>query len=413
MPITWKKKFKPDLILQQIASKRSVSPEGGVSFSGFELHENLPVLASMLDFPAAAERVNKSSLIWAALTQVKGDLNKSSFEAAINQDLRKELSTSMKRYVLVTSLSAQLKGVPRSIKVFDATIEFLHKGIPRNFNQHHEIIKSHKLLIPDTPIGYLPVRIAIRDKSPTAAAQQAIDHLDLFRGLIALYVNFAMQWSLGGSPSFEPINRVRCGSRHTIHTPNGKVATESIWFEPNFRPAKIYELKDVVKLFKWIKCDLREVARSPYQKELTNALIKYARAFDEPDPNNAFVKLWSALESLTTPGVADYDKLVKRCCFLYADSEYHRQVLEHLREYRNRSVHSGIEGVDARANCFLLQEYFRSAVHFYKGNRTAFSSLTDANEFLDFPPDRSILTARLRALRKAIRFITPSEVINS
>lgn len=409
MSITWKKKFKPELIFQKIANARSVSPKGRVSFSGFEIHEHLPVLASMLDFPPAAERVNKSTLIWSALAQAKGALDKPSFETAINKALRKELSTSIKQYVLVTSLSISPKNAPRSIKVFDATIEFPPKGIPRSFNQRHELIKSHKLLIPDTPVGYLPVRIAIRDKSPTAAAQQAIDQLDLFRGLVALYVNFTMQLSLGGNSSYEPINHVRCGSRHTIHTPDGKIATEAVWFEQNFRPAKIYEIKDSVKLFKRIKRDLGRIARSPYRKELTNALIKYARAFDEPDANTAFVKLWSALESLTTPGIADYDKLVKRCSFLYTNSEYHQQVIEHLREYRNRSVHSGIEGDDARTNCFLLQDYFRSVLHFYKENRKAFSSLTEANEFLDLPADGTILTARLKALQKAIRFITPIE----
>lgn len=412
MPITWKKKFKSDLILQRIANSRSVSSEGGVSFAGFDLHENMPVLASMLDFPAAANRVNKSSLIWTAITQVPGDLTESSFEVAINQALRKELSTSVKRYILVTSMSVSAKDLPRSIKVLDSTIEFLNKGVPRNFSQHHEIIKLHKIPIPDTPSGYLPVRIEIRDKSPTAAAQQAIDHLDLFRGLIALYVNFAMQWSLGGTPSYDPINQVRCGSRHTIHTPDGKTASEALWFEPNFRSAKIYDIKDVKKLFNRIKLDLRVIKRSQYQKELTDALIKYARAFDEPDPNNAFLKLWSALESLTTPGIADYDKLIKRCSFLYSSTEYHQQVLEHLREYRNRSVHSGIEGLDARTNCFLLQQYFRSALHFYKGNYKTFPSIKYANEFLDLPADKGILAAKLKALRKAIRFVTPYEALN-
>ena len=138
-------------------------------------------------------------------------------------------------------------------------------------------------------------------------------------------------------------------------------------------------------------------------------MSKYARAFDEPDSNTAFVKLWSALESLVTPGVADYDKMVKRCSFLYADGEYHKQVLEHLREYRNRSVHSGIEGEDARTNCFLLQEYFRTAIHFYLGNYTYFSDLNNANEFLDLPSDQEILAGKMKILRKAMKFIAPHE----
>jgi len=407
MPITWKKKFKPDVILQKIDATRSVSTDGRASFTGLDHQEYVPVLASMLNFPTSADRINKSSLIWAGLSKAQGKLNQLSFEAAINKALRKELSTAVERYLLISSISLKGKNIPRSIKILDATIEFLPRGIPRSFDGRHNVVKKHSHIIEDTPATYLPVRISVRDKSPTAAAQQAIDYLDLFRGLMALYVNFAMQWTLGGSVSYEPINRVRCGSRHTIHSPSGKIATEAFWFEPNFRPAKIYEAENSLKLFEVIRRDVAKISKSPYTKELANALIKYARSLDEPDANTAFIKLWSALESVTTPGIADYDKMIKRCCFLYSDGEYHRQILEHLREYRNKSVHSGVEGEDARTNCYLLQSFFRTAVHFYKGNHQAFSSLDAANEFLDLPADRFALAAQLRALRKAMRFTEP------
>jgi hypothetical protein len=291
--------------------------------------------------------------------------------------------------------------------MIDSSIRFLPNGIPKNYSVRRKILESHRIDIPDTPINYLPISIAVRDKSATAAAQQAIDQIDLFRGIAALYLNLAMQWDFGGKTSQDPINRVRCGGRHTIHTPDGNVAATTLWFEPNFRPAKLYAIENPTSLFKAIRRDLTSITKSPYVKELIAALIRYARAFDECDANSAFIKLWSALEMLTTPDIADYSKMTKRCSFLYTDMDYHHQVLEHLRDYRNRSVHSGIEGEDARANCFLLQQYFRTAVHFYKGNYREFSSLNDANDFLDLPSDFSILSARIKALRKAQKFITP------
>lgn len=405
MPISWKKKFKPDLLLEKIDRARTVSSTGGVSFSSLELYQQMPVLVSMLDFPQIANRLNKGSLIWTALSQLKGPLNKASFESEINRALKKELSTAIQRYVLVTSLSVEQHHVPRSIRIFDATLEFLHDGLPKNFEGHRRVIRLHNIPVPETPSNYLPIRIAVRDKSPSAAALQAIDHVDLFRGLVALYANLAMQFGLSGNSSFDPINRLRCGSRHTIHMPNGKIASEALWYEPAFKPNKLLPIDN--KLFNRVRADLRCISRSPYQSELTNALIKYARAFDEPDPNNAFLKLWSALESLTTPHIADYDKLVKRCSFIYAETDYHFQVLEHLREYRNRTVHSGIESSDARINCFLLQSYFRSALHFYKGNFRSFRNLQEANDFLDLTPNPVELGKKIKALRKAIRFIGP------
>ena len=407
MAISWKKKFKPDLILKKVDKARLVSSDGRVSFSGFDLHEHMPVLSSMLLFPDAAERLNKSSLIWSALAQAKTTINSASFLEAINASLKKELSTQIQPYVLVTSLSISRKGMPASLKVLDASIEFLARGVPRNFAEHRGNAKKHKLPILETPASYLQVRVKLRDKSPQAAAQQGIDRIDFLRGILALHVNLAMQVTFGGSATYEPINRVRCGGVHTIHKPNGEMAVDAVWFEPNFRPAKIHTFKNSDNLFRIVKVSLARIQSCPYRKKLISALVRSARAMDEPDSNTAFVKLWSALESLMTPDQADYDKFVRRTAFLYTDTDYHRQILEHLREYRNASVHSGIEADDARTNCFILQEYFRTAVHFYIANARIFASLEEAHEFLDLPPGRDALQGKLRLLRKALAFVGP------
>ena len=131
MPITWKKKFKPELILQKIDGARTVSAEGGVSFSGLEHQEHMPVISSMLEFPDAATHINKSALIWSALAKAKGKLDKSSFIEAINDALNVQLSTNISRYTLISSLSAQGRDIPRSVKILDATLEFMPQGVPK------------------------------------------------------------------------------------------------------------------------------------------------------------------------------------------------------------------------------------------------------------------------------------------
>jgi hypothetical protein len=122
----------------------------------------------------------------------------------------------------------------------------------------------------------------------------------------------------------------------------------------------------------------------------------------------AFIRLWGALESLTTPEYADYEKTVKRCAFLFQNGEYHRQLLEHLREYRNSFVHAGEDSDLARTHCFQLQLYFVHLIWFHLGNVGTFKSLNEANSFLDSPSDRAELKRRLQLTQKALRFTEPS-----
>ena len=151
---------------------------------------------------------------------------------------------------------------------------------------------------------------------------------------------------------------------------------------------------------------LRRIRASKYGEKIVAALLRFVRALDESDANTAFLRLWSALESLTTPDQAHYDSLVKRSSFLFQETEYHCQLLEHLREYRNATVHAGEESERARTHCFQLQLYFVNMIWFHLRNAGEFSSLGEANEFLDFSVDKTDLKNKLRLTKKAIKFIS-------
>jgi hypothetical protein len=129
------------------------------------------------------------------------------------------------------------------------------------------------------------------------------------------------------------------------------------------------------------------------------------RALDESDANTAFLRLWTAVEVLTTPGKADFDKLIRRCAFLFQQGAFHRQMLEHLREYRNSTVHAGEYSDRARAMCFQLQLYFNALIWFHMGNATAFQSLDEANQFLDMPPDKAAISRQIKLGRRALKYV--------
>ena len=412
MPAKWKKKYQPDLILTRINQSMTYSSTG-VSFKGMDYQEHLPVLSSMLEFPLAAARQNKSALIWNAIRRTKGGLTSESFLRALNSELNQALSQKINKYSLITSLSIQWKTLPKRISISGCTFTFHDTSLPRKFSNRRETLSNSNSTIPETPVNYCFVQVDVTERSPEAAGEKALESLDYLRGLLALHCNYTMEWSFGGGASHNPINRIRTGGFHTLHAPDGSAVDGPIWYEPNFRPAKIYAFKHGAEIYKRLAKESRSINQCSYGIHLSKAIILYARSLDQPDHTNAFLKLWSALESLTTPNLAKYDDLIRRCGFMFTEGDYHRQMLEHLRDFRNRSVHAESESEGARTNCYLLQDYFRGAIRFYLSQRKIFSSLDEANTFLDLPADRTKLDRQIQLLRKAIKFITPLDVDGS
>lgn len=407
MSIKWKsaQRFKPAVILSKIDAIRTVNPEGGASFSGFELDGYLPALQSMLQFPDAASEIDSSVLVWRGLTKVKGPLTPKEFLAAVNNEFSSLLASREERYKLLTTISLNPQDIPETVNILGARINFLKGEFSRNLlGSRNELIERHQVPIAKASLNYCRVVVILKAKSASAAVNKALRVLDLQRALWCLMGNPGMQISFGSS-SFKPINVVRLGGRHTLHFPSGKSAIDSIWFDPAFIEAPIFRLSKPAVIRKNCFWALKRIAASKYKNELVSALVRYVRALDEPDSNTAFIRLWSALESLTTPGFADYDRLIRRCSFLFKENAYHRQILEHLREFRNESVHAGEQSEMARTLCYQVQRYFHALIWFHVRNAMFFSSLEEANAFLESPVDKNEIRRQIELARKAIKFI--------
>jgi hypothetical protein len=408
MAVTWKnpQRFKPAVVLKRVSSVRTVNPEGGASFSGFELENCLPALHSMLNFPDAASQVDTANLVWRGLSKVKGELTPTSFLAAVNAELSEKLATKEEIYFLLTSVSIDHRDVPKTISIADAKMSFFPKRYPARFTKARAtLLGHHKVPVESEPDEYCRVVVKVKAKTVKVAVNRALRALDLQRSLWCLMGNRQIQLAFGHA-RLEPINVVRLGSKHTIHLHSGACAQDGLWFEPGFMAANLYrpEKPDVLQAnSQWA---LRRIRASKYGEKIVAALLRFVRALDESDANTAFLRLWSALESLTTPDQAHYDSLVKRSSFLFQETEYHCQLLEHLREYRNATVHAGEESERARTHCFQLQLYFVNMIWFHLRNAGEFSSLGEANEFLDFSVDKTDLKNKLRLTKKAIKFIS-------
>ncbi|WMO13505.1 hypothetical protein [Pseudoalteromonas piscicida] len=208
---------------------------------------------------------------------------------------------------------------------------------------------------------------------------------------------FGEQW--------RPINKVRLGSAHTVHKDSGKVASDNFWYEPNFSSATVFKPQKTDVYARSCKWALERLADIPYGMTLKDALLRYVRALDEKDQNVALIRLWGALEVIAAPSEANYDLVTRRCAFLFAEYAYHKQVLEHLREYRNSNVHSGDQSEKAKSSCYQLQFYFYHLILFHLKNQGEFSSLDEANSFLDLPTKKETLQNKKRLIEKAINFV--------
>lgn len=407
MPINWKseKRFKPAVILGKIDAVRTVNPNGGASFSGFDLEGYLPALHSMLQFPDAASEIDSSALVWRGLTKVKGPLTPAEFLAAVNDELSALLASREERYKLLTTISLHPQDIPKTVSTLGVRMHFLRGEFPSNFlGPRGDLIQNHPLQIAKSSLNYCRVVVSLKAKSTATAVNKALRALDLQRALWCLMANPGMQITFGFA-SFKPINLVRLGGRHTLHLMNGKPATDSIWFDPAYLEAPIFRFSKPAVVRKNSLWALKRIAVSAYKDQLVSALIRYVRALDEQDSNTAYIRLWSALESLATPGVADYERLIRRCSFLFKDITYHRQILEHLREYRNESVHAGEQSETARTLCYQAQLYFHTLIWFHIRNANFFNSLEEANTFLDSSVDKNRIKRQIELARKAIKFI--------
>lgn len=359
----------------------------------------------MLIFPDAATDIDTANIVWRALGKMKNELNATNFLKSINAELSERLATREQTYFLLTSLSIDHRDIPKKLKLLDAELTFTATNYPNRFKSRDQLLASQNIPVKPEPSTYCRVVVKVKAKTANAAVNRALRALDLQRAIWCLMGNPQMQLKWGSNGP-KPINVVRLGSRHTLHYASGAPAEAGLWYEPGYIEAPIFRLRkpDMVKSNS--RFAHRELLTCNYSEKVISSLLRYVRALDEAEANTSYLRLWGALESLVTPDVADYDRLVSRCAFLFQDIDFHRQLLEHLREYRNVNVHAGEESELARTHCFQLQLYFVNLIWFHLSNTNFFRTLDEANAFLDLPASKVDLERRLQITKRALKFVS-------
>lgn len=407
MKIGWKTKnsnLKPEEILNKIERIKNLTDDGRVSFEAFEYHNAFASLFSMIELPSKLDGLNLDSILSRSIsmTATAGVLTKDALMENIQKICRTELATREEKYCFLTSISINPAHLTvKSIYIEDTHINFFAGEYPKKYASRNREIKASYRALDDEHEKYCKVKIQLKAKTDQGATTKALKSLDILRAIMALFGNSGMEL-LGNKHA--PINKIRLGQTHTLHAFSGKPAKSSVWFEPYFEVGKVYSPSKPEIFGNNVKWALSKLNKCKYGRIIKDALLRYVRALDEREPNSALIRLWGALECIASPSDSNKDGIPRRCAFLFEESEFHQQILEHLREHRNQSVHAGEESERAKTYCYQIQFYFRQLILFHLRRSDDFQSLADANQFLDLPAKPSDLQKKIDLYRKALEF---------
>lgn len=268
-----------------------------------------------------------------------GKLTPEKVIAEISKGENSFIGLPQRRFVLATSLSIRHFKSLGSRQIRSARITF-SPFLPRKFDRSSLLSRALRQGVSAPPREYTQVRISLKGRSEFEAANSALDAFDLLRGIWNLALNHTLSGRMSGgmlSGKMEPVNQILPGPLHTLHFPNGTLATDTYWYEPSILNQQRFKATDVENKWKRIlkvENDTRRALTTiAYDADLEDANLAYTRALDLSDFNAAFMALWRLLEKLT-PFERDYKATRKRILFLINSQErrFHEQILRHLKD---------------------------------------------------------------------------------
>ena len=406
MKVTWKKndKLKPQVLIEKLKEITIVNSDGTVSYSAFEKQEIDSVILTMLQFSGDfSYATTKRLYLEAQAVCAKAKMfTKESFLSELNEAVVRHGKKREEVFTMVTSISLAGGFPVKSIAVGKAVVRSYPKGLPQKYRTRNQHLWNSELEA--MPASYCPVTVRLKSKDKMDAFHSAIYELDYVRAVHALYVNPEAQYNFGIQKR-GPLNKIMFGGLHSLHRDDGALVDKNLhWYERNYQVKKVATLKNPHAIAKIAKTIIEKISLHKNGSVIKAAFVRYVRAFDEDDKNVVIQKLWAALESIVSPNENNAESIVRRCSFMFDERPYYAQILEHLREYRNRNVHSGHEIDDLDYHCFQLQMFFKEAVSFYVGNYKVLPTLAVANKFLDLPSGFDELKHLQMCVEKALRY---------
>jgi hypothetical protein len=198
--------------------------------------------------------------------------------------------------------------------------------------------KANKVAAEDDTLCPILVHVSAFDAFD--AFERANDYVDRFSGMLNLLINTGNSINPFGRLSApHAVNRFRRGPFHSIHHPDGSLATETFWYEPRWaHNAPSVKFKDPPDYKRSLQRWWRKPQANPMREFISDALLRYCRALDLHEADASFLGMWQVLEKVT--GTDKYDLLIDRLVRLFRDKEDALEIANDVRLRRNQTVHS-------------------------------------------------------------------------
>lgn len=413
--------FDPDALAARLENlkKPDETGSGNVVFEGALVFDDIvTILERAIIFSETMPERDQRRIVGGALVAAAkaGPLTAGALVGEVNRGARGFAETPEKDFVLATSLSVRYfkELVEGEYDVSGGRVTVGYQ-LPKHLCPGHETAKERmrdyvfgKYPDPGSTLlrPYAAAWVEVRGRSMFEAADKALGALDLLRGMW----NFALnrrKWTRSTNERRRPVNEVLLGPVHSLHYPDGSLASEVDWYEYDY----VEPIRTDKRKRRWEEAKKEEdgiracLARSLYRPEIEEAIRRYTRALDLREWDSAFVRMWGLLEDLTAtkPG-DDHGITVKRAAFRYVKPErdLHVQILNHLKDYRNASVHAGEGSGDIEAYLYQLKRYVEEVLEFHLQHSWSygFSSIEDAARLLNQPPEPKKLDRKISDLQK-------------
>lgn len=404
MASDWNTKYEIQVVTDNMEAAKVVSPDGDVSFHAGPFETSLAVASSAFNWHPEVPEPERSGITFSAASEAGklGQITPDSLKAKMRAKQSEYLARPMTRYALLTSITVKPHVILRRVQIGNSTILF-ERNSPDRFLAARSTIQEASGL--PQSLDQLGVRIHVSGRSIHDAAFRALQDFDLLRSIWNLGRNMRTdrRWSSG---SRQPVNSILLGPLHTLHLLNGRLATDTWWYEPQYqKPLSLVDLSvNIDRMYKF-EVQVRKVLKQlAYGDRVQNAILKYGRALDLRDWRTAFLQLWNVLEDVTFTGGNRYDVTIKRASFIWKEDHYHGQVLEYLRDLRNSFVHESTTSDDLEMHMYHLKRYVEEILRFHLVIGKRFGSRAEVEQFLDLPKDAQVLSQKIDLLEKASRY---------
>ena len=252
---------------------------------------------------------------------------------------------------------------------------------------------------------YLPISVHTSGRSTHEAAERALESLSLLRALWTFHSSFRQKHLRFMMLQPEPFSHVHSGPIHALNLPNGRPATDTIWYEPYYTGDQpLFRVgSNWATLTRFLRDSKQLLRTSPYQPDLERAFRRYIAALDKRDPETSFVNLWGVLEMITQTGDGNYDKTIQRASWMFSNRALAAEELKYLRMRRNRIVHASAYTQDGASSVSQLKSVIDAHLRALLHNPCKVTSLAEYAALLDLPTEQTEVIKRRLSAGKASR----------